>query len=254
MDKNNVSYNDPAVVGKYKKMEQLEPGERTALHAIKGILRDAAVLDIGCGTGRTTLHIAGLSKDYVGIDYASGMIDYCRERFVAPNTQFFQCDARDMSRFPDNRFDIALFSFNGIDCISYNDRKRVLAEVARVLKSGGWFIFSSHNTRNLERKYRFRMPRNPFNLPQELSRLKQIRSLNGDISNFAGKDCFSLFDGAEGFRTQNVYCAPELQVKLLEDAGFGETRFIDIRTGTFITAAGFEAYTEPWLYYVTRLS
>ena len=63
----------------------------------------------------------------------------------------FRCeDATNLSSIPDQCFDIAVFSFNGIDCIPTDDgRRKCFAEVFRVLKPGGKFIFSSHNAKVL---------------------------------------------------------------------------------------------------------
>ena len=38
------------------------------------------MLDIGVGTGRTTMHFAGLVKEYVGVDYSSALIQACPEK------------------------------------------------------------------------------------------------------------------------------------------------------------------------------
>ena len=56
-----------------------------------------------------------------------------------------KADARDLSAFADESFDFVLFSYNGLDCVGHADRLQVLAEVHRVVRPGGVFMFSSHN-------------------------------------------------------------------------------------------------------------
>jgi ubiquinone/menaquinone biosynthesis C-methylase UbiE len=54
-------------------------------------------------------------------------------------------DACDLS-FKSNEFDAVVFSFNGIDCLyPYEKRIQALSEFRRILKPGGFFVFSSHN-------------------------------------------------------------------------------------------------------------
>jgi ubiquinone/menaquinone biosynthesis C-methylase UbiE len=251
MDINNKRYNNPEIVNKYTKLTDLSNAETTILNEMKTVLRNSSLLDIGCGAGRTTIHFAPECKNYTGIDYAESMIEYCKKTFISPNTDFFQCDARDMSRFPDAHFDIVLFSFNGIDCVSYADRMEVLNEIARVLKSGGYFIFSAHNTRNLYRKYKFRMPRNPFNLLNEFLRMRKIRQLNGKIEQYKGKEYFEFYDGAENFSMRIVYIQPELQIELMLKTGFEHPKLINIKTGEYMSVDKLPEYTEPWTYFTS---
>jgi ubiquinone/menaquinone biosynthesis C-methylase UbiE len=71
------------------------------------------------------------------------MIAICRERF--PVMDFRLCDARNLSMFSDNSFDVVFFSFNGIDYVGHAGRLAILAEVHRVLRPDGVFWFSTHN-------------------------------------------------------------------------------------------------------------
>src|SRR5208282_1678064 len=57
-------------------------------------------------------------------------------------------DAANLSLFPDDSFDVVVFSFNGIDYVLPEQARRsCFAHVHRVLKAKGIFIFSSHNAR-----------------------------------------------------------------------------------------------------------
>jgi ubiquinone/menaquinone biosynthesis C-methylase UbiE len=145
-DGNLAKYESGEVVSYYERQTQLQPAEA---HLFSRHLRpDMAILDIGVGGGRTTPYLAKGAARYVGADYSNAMVESCRARF--PKLEFRHCDATDMSQFQDGEFDAVVFSFNGIDIIRTDEgRKRCLEETARVLKSGGVFIFSSHNARIL---------------------------------------------------------------------------------------------------------
>jgi ubiquinone/menaquinone biosynthesis C-methylase UbiE len=139
-------YGKSGIVREYARFSQLLPTEVAILNELRPEIEGMRPLDIGVGGGRTTGPILEISRDYTAIDIAPKMVAATRKRFGLES--IWCCDARDMSRFGDSRFDFALFAFNGIDYINYEERERVLNEVARVLRAGGILVFSSHN-RNL---------------------------------------------------------------------------------------------------------
>ena len=142
---NLVRYRTPSVVSYYAEATQLQPAERELFG--KYLRPDISILDIGVGGGRTTPHLAALSRNYVGIDYSEEMIRACRARY--PNQRFELCDASNLSAFGDETFDAVIFSFNGIDYLGPAGRSSCFSEVARVLADNGKFIVSSHNARLL---------------------------------------------------------------------------------------------------------
>ncbi len=140
IEDNNAIYNTADAAQSFVK-SGLFPAEEKAIrdHIKKGM----RILDIGCGTGRTTLHLAALDDTIVGVDYAESMILKARERF--PQIHFEVADVRALP-FEDSSFDVVFFSFNGLDYLSpKSERMKGLEEIKRVLKPGGVFIYSSHN-------------------------------------------------------------------------------------------------------------
>ncbi|HEY9582938.1 MAG TPA: class I SAM-dependent methyltransferase [Candidatus Paceibacterota bacterium] len=102
------------------------------------------ILDLGCGTGRTTVYIKKSGAEVVGVDPAEGMIKKGKE--MHPELDLRLGDARKLD-FPENYFDLVFFSFNGIDNLyPIYEREMAVAEIRRVLKSGGVFAYSSHNS------------------------------------------------------------------------------------------------------------
>ena len=139
-------FNDPAIVSRFRNAKGLEPCEQHLFQ--KFIKQDDDVLDIGVGGGRTTPYLSAIARRYVGVDYSQAMVEACHEGW--PELDFRNCDATDLSEFSDTTFDVVVFSFNGIDNIGDDSgRARCFAEIARVLKPDGVFIFSSHNARSL---------------------------------------------------------------------------------------------------------
>jgi ubiquinone/menaquinone biosynthesis C-methylase UbiE len=143
---NILVHNDPHVVEYYAAYEGLAGSEQYLFE--KYIENGKTILDIGVGGGRTTPFLLAKAKSYIGIDHAQAMVDVCRTKFEG--VRFETVGATEMARFQDGTFDIAVFSFNGIDNISPKEsRFRCLTEIRRVLKPGGLFIFSSHNAKGL---------------------------------------------------------------------------------------------------------
>jgi SAM-dependent methyltransferase len=135
-----------------------------------GLQPNWRVLDMGCGSGRVALPLAGyLGADggYVGFDVSRRAVEACRRRLAAlrPNFQFVWLNlaSREFNaggngdqaaaRFPceDGSFDLAfatsLFSHMTIEAV-----RRYLVESARVLRPGGRLLFTAYALTPARRK------------------------------------------------------------------------------------------------------
>ena len=130
--------------------------EKVILSQLRPWLQGKKMLDIGVGTGRTVEFFAPLVDSYVGVDYAPRMIETCEAHFGGrwSKARFAVADIRNLSEFEAGSFDLVLFSFNGIDCISHEDRLKALEEIDRVCAPDGIFCFSSHNLNGLGQLYK----------------------------------------------------------------------------------------------------
>jgi len=139
-----TAYEDPRVVSRYVDVG-LWPAEE--ILAVEYIPDGARVLDLGCGAGRTSVALAEIGLDVVGVDLSEPMVATAREqaRLAGVEARFQVMNAMDL-RFPDASFDVALFSYNGIELVpGLQGKRRVLDEVFRVLRPGGRFIFCAHS-------------------------------------------------------------------------------------------------------------
>ena len=122
-DRNRDVYDSVAVAEVYATSfvrKGLLDAERRILALLGDWVYGKEILDIGVGGGRTAPQLHALASRYVGIDYAAAMVDRCRGLF--PTLDFRCCDARDMKEFDSDSFDVAWFSFNGIDYVSPEGR------------------------------------------------------------------------------------------------------------------------------------
>jgi ubiquinone/menaquinone biosynthesis C-methylase UbiE len=108
--------------------------------------KGSKILDIGCGSGRTTFPLARMGHDVIGIDITPAMIETAKRLAKEfKNGIDFQVGDATSLKFKNDAFDNALFSFNGWDQIPGEEsRLKTLKEACRVMKPGGYFIFTSH--------------------------------------------------------------------------------------------------------------
>ncbi len=143
-DLNQRFYKNPSVADWYATKDFILPEEQAFLDAHGSEAIDGrSILDIGIGAGRTTRFLLPRAARYIGVDYSPEMIAMASSRF--PEATLEVRDARDLSAYQDSEFDTVIFSFNGMDCLSHEGRMAALAEIHRVLKPRGWFVFSAHN-------------------------------------------------------------------------------------------------------------
>jgi SAM-dependent methyltransferase len=104
------------------------------------------VLDVGCGTGRSTHFIAERGVRVVGIDMVEQFIEEGKKLYPHLDLRVMNATKLD---FPDASFDMVFFSNQGID---YSDRRfDILKEMHRVAKPGATFAYSAHNSLYLPR-------------------------------------------------------------------------------------------------------
>jgi SAM-dependent methyltransferase len=146
-------YSHSWVINHYSKVG-LWPSEETLCR--RHFPAGAEVLDIGCGTGRTTIPLSQMGYRVTGIDLSPAMIRRAQDLSAGLGVRYAVMDAADL-RFPDGTFDAALFSYNGIELLPGREGKqRALREVHRVLRPGGVFIFTTHSIFALNRFAPFR--------------------------------------------------------------------------------------------------
>ena len=104
-------------------------------------LRGLRVLEVSCGHGGGASYLTRTlgPASYTGLDLNPAGIRFCRARHAAvPGLAFVQGDAQNLP-FPAGTFD-AVINVEASHC--YPDFPRFLAEVARVLRPGGNFLYA----------------------------------------------------------------------------------------------------------------
>ncbi|MDA3814986.1 MAG: class I SAM-dependent methyltransferase [Patescibacteria group bacterium] len=106
----------------------------------------STVLDVGCGTGRTTIPLYNLGYKVKGVDLVPEMIQNAKKIVQGKelNIDYEVGDATKL-KYEDNFFDNIIFSTNGFGQIpSKQKRSEAIKEMHRVLKLGGHFVLVAH--------------------------------------------------------------------------------------------------------------
>ncbi len=144
-------YSDPRIVECYAKATGVWPEEKFVFD--KFFKKVGRVLDIGCGGGRTSFYLVSLGNKVTAIDLSPTLIKAAKERLSREpaDIEFLVKNAQKLD-YPDDHFNGAVFSFNGIGFIPRREGKlRFLKEIRRILKPGGRFFFTAHNLWSISR-------------------------------------------------------------------------------------------------------
>jgi ubiquinone/menaquinone biosynthesis C-methylase UbiE len=242
----------------------LDAGERMAFDTVLERKPSAEILDIGIGGGRTTELLSQAGTRYVGIDYVRELVDAARKRH--PRVHLTQMDARKLN-FDNDSFDLVVFSYNGLDSVGLDDRAEILAEVQRVLRPGGVFLFSSLNLHGPS----FPQPvRAPISIDTSTVRglvlgcartarwwtmaawiglptLRKVRRMNRGLEQ--GETVLRQ-TSAHYFGVVLLYSSVAANLRLLERAGLTLTTVMD-QSGHALPHDA-TAPDSHWLYYVAR--
>lgn len=98
------------------------------------------VLEVGCGRGGGVSYMARYlnPRRVTGLDAARTQVDFCRRVHRGANVAFVHGDAEHLP-FDDDSFDAVV---NVESSFAYGDMDAFLAEVRRVLRPGGHFLFA----------------------------------------------------------------------------------------------------------------
>ena len=246
---NQTAFARADVVEYFQNLETLFETEKVLFEKLRPVIKDKKLLDLGIGGGRTTRYLLQISGDYIRVDYVAEFAEETARKY--PNVKILCGDARNLKEFENQSFDFVLFSFNGLDCVSHDDRLKALREINRVLKTEGVFMFSSHN-----RDYRYfkKLPWQRriqfdvqffkfflyclYHLPRHLKMKKH--EIHTD-------DYAMVNDGDHRFSLLLYYINIEKQAKQLADAGFSDVEAYDMKGNRIENDT-----SSHWIYYLAK--
>ena len=109
----------------------------------KYITEGMKVLELGCGTGYFTKELINTNAEIKAIDISPDLIEIAKHEIKATNIEFIIANAYDLI-FEDNTFD----SIVGSSVLHHLEINKSINECFRVLKPGGYFVFTEPNMIN----------------------------------------------------------------------------------------------------------
>jgi SAM-dependent methyltransferase len=179
------------------------------------------VLELGCGTGRVTGHLAARAAHVDALDISAHMLDVARDRY--PQVAFHEGDMTELSGFADGAFDAVVAPCNVIDVLDDARRRALLRDARRLLAADGVLVFSSHN------RARIPLLKEPWQLPTHDPlafanavarlpvRMRNHRRLQRHAVRAADYDI--LNDSAHDWSLLQYYISPAGQRGQLADCG-----------------------------------
>lgn len=110
-------------------------------YALTGLdIKGKKLLEVGSGRGGGADYVARYldPSSIIGVDFAKNAIDLCNQFYHLPNLSFKEGNAEKLP-FDDDQFDL-VFNIESSHC--YGNMPAFIAEVTRVLKPGGIFVWA----------------------------------------------------------------------------------------------------------------
>lgn len=249
--RNHQVYLSAGAIRRYRQ-RTLTQVEGVALLKYHDTFAGRDVLDLGVGTGRSSIYLAPLARRYEAIDYSPRMV--AAMHATMPTLSVRLGDMRDLVDFPDASFDFVFGPNNVIDAVGSDGRQRSVGEVARVLRHGGIFMFSSHNRDSADALCapRLEWSLDPCNMLLHLIEwFRQLANHRRMLCLREVHDDYALLDDCgHDFTLLHFYARQEYERKQLDTAGFEMIDVLD-RTGNPVPAED-HARASPSLMYVAR--
>ena len=193
--------------------------------ATQADLRAKSVLEVSCGHGGGASYLARTlqPRNYTALDLNPTGIRFCKQRHQVEGLSFMQGDAENLP-FESNSFDVVI-NVEASHC--YPNFRGFLAQVARVLRPGGHFLYADFrfserwtewerelaaapltmvHTRNINAEVRRGMDRNSLRSQALIARHlpKFLHSLGADFAGVEGSRIYkALSNGELSYRS---YC------------------------------------------------
>ncbi len=208
--------------------DDLRPAEAWLIETFAGDVA-GRVLELGCGAGRLTGHLARVARELHAIDISPDMLDAARRRH--PGATYHLGDIADLSTFADRSFDAIVGTCNVIDVFDDATRRKLLADLRRLLVPGGLLAFSSHNRAYADKVQRpwqldTSSPRalaaDVYHLPHHLANHLRLQRREVETATYR-----LVNDPAHGWVMLLYYIDPEDQFRQLEELGYTALQCVD---------------------------
>lgn len=118
------------------------PFERWLLGRVADLAAGAPVVEVGCGPGHVTAHLADRGAAATGLDLAPAMVEQARTRY--PQASYAVGDLRQLMRPPAADGWGAVLAWYSLVHTTPAEMPAVLATLVRPLRPGGYLVYAGH--------------------------------------------------------------------------------------------------------------
>lgn len=114
---------------------------------------EMTILDLGCGPGLYTEIFAQNGHKVTGVDFSQNSINYAQNEAVKKGLDitYLQQNYLELD-VPEKSFDLVTLIYTDLGVLNPDERSILLANIKKVLKPGGTFIFDVLNDKDLNKK------------------------------------------------------------------------------------------------------
>lgn len=137
-------FDNPEVAARYERARPFYHGDVAArILSLSGVARFRRALDVGCGTGKSTVALASIAEQVVAIDPSREMLEHAPAR---ANIEY-RVGTAERLEFDDGEFDLVTVA----SALHWFDQPKFFAECRRVLAPDGWLaIYNDHFTAHVQ--------------------------------------------------------------------------------------------------------
>lgn len=181
---NRSFYSSPDIYDLYHiyHSEKLENLLQKHYEKILGKRDISSILDCSFGTGNITFILSKMGYKISGSDISGEMLSKAKEKAdnLELKTELVQCDFRNLTSYWNKTFDCVMSTGNSLAHVNNSDLKKVLCEMDKLIRKGGYLYFDSRNwDLVLRRKQRFYYY-NPFYKDDYRINIMQVWDYNND--------------------------------------------------------------------------
>ncbi len=109
-----------------------------------------SIVDLGCGSGRVAMELAGRGYSIVGVDLSQRMLEVmmakASQRELQGRVHAIRANLVQLDCFTDQSIDHAVCLFSTLGMIQgRKNRRQMLRHAARIVRTGGQFVLHVHN-------------------------------------------------------------------------------------------------------------
>ncbi len=111
------------------------------------------ILDLGCGPGIYSEKLTKKGHNVTGVDFSENSIAYAKAQAINKNLKINYVCKNYLELDFENQFDLVILIYTDFGVLLPTERKTLLENIFKSLKSNGTFVFDVLNDKNIKQKF-----------------------------------------------------------------------------------------------------